>query len=250
MTTTEGSGAAPGGTQVQGTPGRRTGTARKWWRRPWIAPLLLVVVAFLAFSVPPYLTFDPSQSRIPPFRDGFPLFYPLLVAHILFGTVAVLTACLQVWPWLRRRHPAVHRWAGRAYVFGGVLPAGVAVLGVAPYSSTGFVSQIGNTMLALLWLPITVAGYRMARQRRFAEHRKWMIRSFALTTSIVVNRVWLVVFLIILSPQLSTTFGGDEKAMTDAVAGASVWCSWVVNLLIAEWWLQHRNPIRRRARQE
>lgn len=112
------------------------------------------------------------------------------------------------------------------------------MLAVAPLSSTGFVSQIGNTMLALLWLPITIAGYRMARQRRFAEHREWMIRSFALTTSIVMNRLWLVLYLVVLSPRVDTTFGGDETAMIHAAAGASVWSSWVVNLLVAEWWLQ------------
>jgi len=31
------------------------------------------------------------------------------VAHILFGSVALVTACLQIWPWLRRTHPTVHR---------------------------------------------------------------------------------------------------------------------------------------------
>lgn len=81
-------------------------------------------------------------------------------------------------------------------------------------------------MLALLWLPITIAGYRMARQRRFAEHREWMIRSFALTTSIVVNRLWLVLLLLVLWPQLDTTFGGDQTAMINTAAGASVWLSW------------------------
>ncbi len=101
-----------------------------------------------------------------------------------------------------------------------MLPAGIAVLGVAPLSSTGFVSQVGNTMLALMWLPITIAGYRMARQRRFAEHREWMIRSFALTTSIVVNRLWLIVLIIVLSPQVDTTFGGDQEAMITAAASA------------------------------
>ncbi len=100
-------------------------------------------------------------------------------------------------------------------------------------SSTGFVSQVGNTILALLWLPITIADYRMARQRRFAEHREWMIRSFALTTSIVVNRLWLILLIIVLSPQVDTTFGGDAEAMITVAASASVWLSWVVNLLIA-----------------
>jgi hypothetical protein len=68
----------------------------------------------------------------------------------------------------------------------------------------------------------------MARQRRFAEHRAWMIRSFALTTSTVVNRLWLV-----LTHHRSV-------AIIIAAASASVWLSWVVNLLIAEWWLQRR----------
>jgi hypothetical protein len=34
-----------------------------------------------------------------------------------------------------------------------------------------------------------------------------MIRSFALTTSIVVNRLWLVLLIIVLSPQVNTAFG-------------------------------------------
>ncbi|HEX2299151.1 MAG TPA: DUF2306 domain-containing protein, partial [Pseudonocardiaceae bacterium] len=214
----------------------RTGARRRQLR--WFVPLAVVCVAFVAFSVPPYLTFDPSQSRLPGTRDGFPLYYPLLVTHIVFGSVALLAGCLQVWPWFRRHHPAAHRMIGRVYLFGGVLPAGIAVLGVAPLSSTGFVSQVGNTFLALLWLPTTIAGYRMARQRRFAEHREWMIRSFALTTSIVVNRVWVILLVVVLSPQVDTTFGGDQDAMITAAANASVWLSWVVNLLVAEWWLQ------------
>jgi len=115
-------------------------------------------------------------------------------------------------------------------------------------SGTGFVSQVGNTALALLWVPITIAGYRMARQRRFAEHREWMIRSFALTTSIVVNRLWVVIFLVVLSPQVDATFGGDEQAMINAAASAAVWASWVANLLIAEWWLQRGRSARHRAR--
>ncbi|HWM59981.1 MAG TPA: DUF2306 domain-containing protein [Pseudonocardia sp.] len=213
----------------------------------WMVPLAVLCVAFVAFSLPPYLTLDPSRSRLPAVRDGFAPYYPLLVTHIVFGSVALLAGCLQVWPWLRRHHPAVHRLSGRVYVFGGVLPAGVAVLGVAPFSSTGFVSQVGNTLLALLWVPVTIAGYRAARQRRFVEHREWMIRSFALTTSIVVNRLWLVALLIFLSPRTGSAFGGDEAAMVDAAAAASVWLSWVVNLLVAEWWLHRGRSARLRA---
>ena len=64
--------------------------------RPWvIAPLLLVVIAFVAFSLPPYLTFDPSRSRVP-VGGAVRGYYPLLVAHVIFGSIALLTACLQI----------------------------------------------------------------------------------------------------------------------------------------------------------
>jgi uncharacterized membrane protein YozB (DUF420 family) len=216
---------------------------RQLW---WAVPLLVLALAFVAYSLPPYLTLDPSRSRVPGTREGFPLYYPLLVTHIWFGSVALLAGCLQVWPWFRRRRPVAHRRIGRAYVFAGVLPAGVAVLGVAPLSSTGFVSQVGNTMLALLWLPVTLAGFWMARQRRFVEHREWMIRSYALTTSIVVNRLWGAALFLVLLPQLDSSFGGNQEALINTVANTTVWLSWTVNLLAAEWWLQRGRSARLR----
>ena len=232
----------PGGvaaTPLPEEPPAGRGAPRRRWRRAAIPVLLALCVAFLAVELPAYLGFDPAASRVP-IRQSYPLHYPLLVAHILFGSVALVAGCLQIWPLLRRRHPVLHRWTGRVYLFGGVFPAGIAVLGVAPVSSTGFVSAVGNTMLAVLWLVTSIAGYRAARGRRFGEHRAWMVRSFALTLSIVVNRVWLVLFIVLLAPATSTLYGGDEAAMIQAAAGASVWTSWVVNLLVAEWWLQRR----------
>ena len=60
--------------------------------RPWtIAPLLVVVIAFVAFSLLPYLTFDPARSRVP-VGAAVRGYYPLLVAHVVFGSIALLTA--------------------------------------------------------------------------------------------------------------------------------------------------------------
>jgi hypothetical protein len=217
-------------------PSKPDGPRRRGVRSPRRVRIGLVAFAvttlvFLAFTLPPYLGVDPAQSRVA-IRPDYPLHYPLLWAHIAFGTVALLTAGLQIWPWLRSRYPRVHRWTGRVYLFGGVFPAGVAVLGVAPISTTGPASAVGNTMLAILWLGTAVAGYRAARQRRFADHRAWMIRSVALTFSIVVNRAWIGVYLLVFS-----AFGPLDQPMIMAASTASVWSSWVVNLLVAEWWL-------------
>jgi hypothetical protein len=209
--------------------------------------MAMVAVAFIAFSVPPYLTLDPSRSRVPQ-PGNFTLHFPLLVAHVLFGSVALLTCCLQIWPWLRQRYPAVHRVVGRVYVFGGVVPAGLMALTVGAVSPFGPMVVVSDVLGALLWLAATLTGFRMGRARRFAEHRKWVIRSFALTVSIITNRVWIALCIVILSPQLSTTFGGSEVALRQTIAGLSSWLGLVVPLLITQWWLERGNAARHRAR--
>lgn len=202
---------------------------------------MFVAAAFLAFSVPPYLTFDPAQSRLKP-PDHNAVYYPLLVAHVLFGTVAMVTACFQIWPAFRTRHRRGHRITGRVYVFAGALPAGLLGLYIGWYTVGGPSVQVANLVGSALWLTMTIAGLWTARQRRYAHHRRWMSRSFALTMSIVLSRVVNVVATIVLTPQLDTTFGGNEELMRYSAASIGVWLSPLVLLLVADWLLDRRKP--------
>jgi hypothetical protein len=225
--------------------GTRRSRAR-WWRRPWVAPLAVVAVAFVAFSLPPYLSMDPSRSRVPA-PDFFPPHFAVLSLHVVFGSIAMITCCLQIWPWFRARHPGAHRLIGRVYVFAGCLPSGLLGLVVSattPYF--GPVTAASGVVLAALWVGCTLAGWRMARRRRFVDHRRWMVRSFALTMSIITNRLWGAVFMIALSPQLDTTFHGDEALLASTVAALSAWLGWVLPLLSAEWWLERGGATGRR----
>jgi hypothetical protein len=215
--------------------------------RPWIFPLAAVVVIFLAFSLPPYLRLDPALSRVPQSGTLGAAHYWTLVPHVLFGGIALATSVLQIWPWFRLRHPVWHRRAGRLYVFGGVLPAGVAALVVGAFTPFGPVARASNLLLAVLWLGCTAAGWRMARQRRYAEHRRWMIRSFALTASIITNRIWGAVAVITLEPQLETTFHGDEQLLAWTAAGLTTWLGWTLPLIAAELWLERDHSRGRRA---
>lgn len=213
---------------------------RRWWQRPWVVPLALVALLFLAFSVPPYATLNPELSRIPP-PESFPPYYPALVSHVLFASVAMVTSCMQVWPWFRQRFPVAHRRIGRVYVFGGAVPAAVCALVIAAAAPFGPAAAASSIMLALLWLTCTITGFRMARKRRFAEHRRWMIRSFALTFSIITNRIWGVVFATAfgMSPE---QFANPDTAQT--LAALTSWLGWTVPLLIAEWWLVEKGQPR------
>jgi uncharacterized membrane protein YozB (DUF420 family) len=221
-------------------------SAPAWWRRPWIAPLLMVVTAFLLFSVPPYLTLDPSRSRLPA-PEGNDLYHPVLVAHVLFGTVAMTTACFQIWPAFRTAHKRGHRLTGRIYVVAGVLPAGLLGLYIGWHTSAGPSVRVANLVGSALWLVVTLVAFRAARQRRFGDHRRWMSRSFALTMSIVLSRVVNVVATIVLTPQVDTTFGGSAEMMRHSAASIGVWLSPLLLLLITDWLLDRRKPAAHRS---
>ena len=205
----------------------------------------MIVVIFLAFSLPPYLSLDPAQSRVPP-PDGVFGYYALLAGHVVFGSTALISACLQIWPWFRQRYPVAHRMVGRIYVFGGVLPAGTMALTIGAFSADGPVARVLSVFLAALCLTSTIAGFRAARRRRFVKHRRWMIRSFVLTASVITTRVAGVIAYLALTLQLDTTFGGDEDMLAFAAAGITTSLGWVLPLVIVEWWLErHPRPGRR-----
>ena len=220
-------------TEPRPIPSTTTTAKKAWWRRPWIGPLALVVLAFLAFSLPPYLAFDPARSRVPQ-PDGFPAHYWFLVGHVIFGSVAMIGAVLQIWPWLRRTHPVVHRYAGRAYVFAGVLPSALMALTIGSQSPFGPATRVSDVLAAVLWIGCTIAGWRAVRDRRFGDHRKWMIRSVTLTFSIIVNRVISPIAMIVLEPQIPTTFGGSELAYSQSVGAISSWGGLFFALIVSQ----------------
>jgi hypothetical protein len=196
---------------------------RSWWRRPWLLPLAVVIVWFLTYVWPPYLGLDPSQSLIP-IRPGSSVHYPFLVAHIVFGSIALTTLVLQVWPWLRRRYPVAHTWIGRVYVFGGALPSVILAFLITPLSPF---PTIGTTLGGVFWFFTTIMGYVRGRQRRWIEHRRWMLYSFAMATNVIWGRIFMV--LLPLTP--------IEAEVQGHVFEATPWIGWVINLVLVQLWL-------------
>ena len=204
--------------------------------RRWLAPALAVIVAgFLAFSLPPYFT---GGTRVP---ATFALHYPLLVAHVLLASVAMVAAVAQIWPRLRVRHPVLHRRVGRVYVYTAI-PAAAFAMVIGAATPFGPFLAVGNVFLAALWLWFTINGYLAARQRRFADHRRHMVRSVTLALSIITNRIWTPVLFISLQPLQDSIFGGNEEHFTWFVAGLGAWLGWTVPLLAVQWWL-NRKPV-------
>ncbi|WP_283133050.1 DUF2306 domain-containing protein [Rhizohabitans arisaemae] len=196
-------------------------------RRPWVGLLALLVVAFLFVVWPPYLTLDRTLSRIPLNPDPGHIHYALVVAHIFFGSVALIAGILQLWPWLRRGHPRTHRAVGRIYVFGGMLPAAVGALVMMPMGALNTLGMIGTAIWAVLALSTTFLAVRAARRRRYDEHRRWMIYSFALALAPISSRLWFFLLLAVVP-------GAENMIGLVGIVGA-FWLNWIGNLALAHW---------------
>jgi hypothetical protein len=163
------------------------------------------------------------------------------VAHIFTAAVASVTGLVQFWPVVRRRYPAVHRWTGRAYLFLGVFPSALIAVPVAVLAPFGVANQAALFTFDLLWVVTGVAAYRAIRQRRVADHRRWMIRNFALTFAAIATRFFIPVMLFAILPQSgSAGYGNDQLVIGHDVASGSAWLGLVVTMLVTEWYLQRR----------
>ena len=219
-----------------------TKPTRKKPRRAWgvltLSVIMLVMVVYLLSAyVPPNI----STSRIPISYGAFQ--YVLLVAHIFTAAIASVAGLAQLWPWLRRKYPLAHRWTGRAYFFLGVFPSSVLAIPVIAMAPLGISNQAALTVLDVLWMISAVAGYRAARQRKFADHRKWMIRNYGLTFASIASRFWTPIIAVSMTPELGgVPYQGDQNgiAAIHDVASGSAWLGLMVTVVVVECYIQRR----------
>lgn len=193
-----------------------------WLNRTGWTVLAVLCLAVAAWSARYLLA--PPQSPAEALGNGFGVLW--LPVHVAGAITALLPGLLQFIPALRRGAGPPHRWVGRLYVLG-CLVGGVAGLILAVGSSAGPIASAGFGGLAILWMAATLLGWRAAVQGRFAEHRRWMIRSWALTLAAVTLRIYLPLVMIL------------ELPFPPAYQAISFLC-WVPNLAAAELWLRLR----------
>ena len=150
-----------------------------------------------------------------------------LYGHIVFAPVALALVPFQFWDGLRARRPALHRWMGRIYGMS-ILIAGVSGLALALTTQSGALAGWGFGLLAVFWLFVTARAVQLAMAGDIAAHRRWMIRSAALTFSAVTLRTMLPF--------------GEILVGFDVAYPYIAWACWVPNLLFAQWWLKRRQP--------
>jgi hypothetical protein len=184
--------------------------------------VLAVIVALISYR---YL-FD--LPPIPPGIASNRFRFVWLTLHAGFAATALLLGAVQFSEVLRQRKPWIHRWVGRVYVTSCLIGAAAGLV-LAIGSSSGMVASAGFGGLAIAWIVANVLGWHNAREWHFAAHRRWMIRSWALTLSAVTLRLYIPIAEAAGLPELT------------AYRAISFLC-WVPNLVLAEAWLRSGRP--------
>ncbi|WP_372784945.1 DUF2306 domain-containing protein [Phenylobacterium sp.] len=149
---------------------------------------------------------------------------PWLPIHAGFAATALLVGPFQFLPRLRLSAPKLHRTIGKIYVAACLASAPAGLL-LAWGTDAGPIAQWGFGTLGVLWFSATAYAFWLATQGRIAEHRRWMIRSFAMTFAAVTLRLYLPI-----PPMfLHMSFLEGYRIIS--------WFSWTSNLLVVELFL-------------
>jgi hypothetical protein len=160
-------------------------------------------------------------------------------AHIAIATPLLVIAPVQFIAALRRDRPEVHRWLGRAFLSSSIFAGLLAIWLGATIQYEG--SRIPLAMFGAVWIAFSAAAWACARKRDFANHRRFVIRSFAIGLAFIWVRV-LGAFEEQLFPFIS-----DQEARETT----QEYLSFILPLLVVEtwlnWWPAVQSALRRRA---
>ncbi|MFM1895282.1 MAG: hypothetical protein RLZZ385_356 [Pseudomonadota bacterium] len=195
--------------------------------------LSTVILYFLAlgvagYAVVVYVLLPLGEAVHPDMRATFLAHKSAVYTHIFASSVALALGPFQFSSRLRQKYSEFHRWLGRAYLGIGVLFGGLAGLYMSVFAFGGAAGRLGFACLALAWLFTGAMAFKSIRGGAVADHRKWMVRNFALTFAAVTLRIYLPVGML---------SGIPFEASYPFIA----WLCWIPNVLFAEW-LFNRAP--------
>jgi uncharacterized membrane protein len=142
----------------------------------WGIFALMGLAVFFFYDLPLFEPANPAHNRMIANRL-------YLIPHALTAVPAMLIGPIQFSSRFRRRYLNIHRLLGRIYVIC-VMVAAPTSVGLGQYAP-GILRFAGITQ-AVLWIALTYAAFRTARNGQIAQHRQWMVRSYGVGCTIFV----------------------------------------------------------------
>lgn len=149
--------------------------------------------------------------------------------HLIPGFLVMVLGPMQFMRWIRNRWTKFHRMCGRVFIIAaGIGGASGVIIGVFdPFMGVGgqgFNESMATAFFSAYVLFCLVMAYRRIRQRKFGQHREWMVRSFALLLGIATERLKLTALQINTDIDMAVLFGTTFwMAITANMAAAEIW---------------------------
>lgn len=215
-------------------PSRAVAAAARFWYVVAAAGML-VFAAYIAISYGrAALGGTPGESRI---VAGDGLGNAMLGVHLLFAGLLTAIGVLQVIPALRRRAPALHRNLGRVFMTGAVLASLTGFYLVWVRGTVGGpVMQLATSLNGVLIIAFAWMAWRSARERRFADHRRWALRLFIAASGVWFFRVGLMAWLMVWQAPV----GFDPKTFTGPFVYTLSFAQFLLPLAVLELYLRAR----------
>ena len=162
----------------------------------------------------------------------------LAYGHIVPGVVYLLGAPFQLSQRFRSRHYTLHRRLGRALLVCALVSGVLSVVLGVVFAWGGSAETSASVVFGSWFVVCLVLAFRAIRGGQVAQHRRWMVRAFAVGLGVATIRIWVGLFT---GVEIGLLGMGDETMPLRATFGIAFWLGLSMHVAFAEWWLR-RTP--------
>jgi hypothetical protein len=126
--------------------------------------------------------------------------------HAVLASVVAFCGVLQLLPQLRTRLPGFHRWNGRLFLvamFAATMAGFVLVWVRGTYLN--LVGAWAVTINGILIIVCGVLAWRKVREKDFASHRRWALRTFVVANGVWFQRLGYFTWFLVLQAPVGVT---------------------------------------------
>lgn len=189
---------------------------------PWA--VMTGLALFLFGITVQYWSFRPDINFLLVKQDVVfnPIWRTVFYLHVLAGMLSIAIGPFQFLKKFRQGRMTLHRKLGKVYMAAILLIGAPTGLYMSLYAEGGWIASLGFLAMSLAWFYTTFMAVKKVREKDIQGHIRWMMRSYAVTFSAVMLRLWV--------PILSLGLGWEHEFVVILTA----WISWILNLFFVE----------------
>ncbi|MGE8433562.1 DUF2306 domain-containing protein [Chryseobacterium joostei] len=160
-----------------------------------------------------------------------PYWMTFFYIHIFSITLCLLAGLTQFSNLFLEENKKLHRIIGKIYVYNILVINVPACFVLGLFSNGGLTGIVGFIIQDILWAYFTIKAVLFIKKGNVADHKNYMILSYAVTTTAITFRI------------VKNLFYNEKYHDYELFYGLNVWLALVVNLLIAYLILKRNRPL-------